>query len=287
MSDGIINSSTSANRFLYFFLFRDAVSFTLPDRSVGGTVTRVKDLVDRGFIYSGEVEGGTFKMVVSTTFEYVVTVEVPAEQALYELSLVDHDPTSDINSYVMRKVLYSVYEDMERNGYMSEDDAIVRSSGQGASLPVHRDHRRLQGETDFNPDGISTIELMLVYTPQAAAAAGGESQMRLLCDMAVDDFNVALDSSGITPQVTVTLLCCEPVASGYVESSFSSMLMQMRTFDSIPLENGMKLSERRDALHADAAHLLVANRASCGMGSYSYNANTDGFSVGNYDTTVL
>ena len=162
---------------------------------------------------------------------------------------------------------------------MAEADEVARTDQQGPVLQGHARNKALKA-TDYVPIGPNVLDLMIIYTPEARAAAGGTSAISDRCVMAVESFNQALEDSDV--DLTVNMKYCGAIEESYVEdASFSIMLYQMR-IDAITLSDGSTLDEKRDTLAADVVHLFVNNDEYCGIGSYNYDANTDGLSVGNF-----
>ena len=69
------------------------------------------------------------------------------------------------------------------------------------SVPASEGERPLlAGDTTSMDDG-SMIDLMVVYTAQTRAAAGGSTSMNSQVDLAVADLNAAYTNSGINPRM--------------------------------------------------------------------------------------
>ena len=132
----------------------------------------------------------------------------------------------------------------------------------------------------------STIDVMVVFTPQAKTAWGGVAQSKSFIATAITNFNTALQNSGV-PNVTINLVYCEEIP--YVESGdINTDLLRFRTEDDTFMDEVKTL---RSSYGADLCALITSTPTNtCGLGylnnnNVNYSANA-GFSVGIYSCVV-
>jgi hypothetical protein len=108
-------------------------------------------------------------------------------------------------------------------------------------------------------DDGSVIDVMVVYTPAARAAAGGSAAMEALITLAETETNIAYDNSEIIPDLSV--VHTEEVA--YLESgSFETDLTRLAAAGDGFMDNVHAL---RDAHSADLVKLIVETGDACGL----------------------
>lgn len=123
-------------------------------------------------------------------------------------------------------------------------------------------------------DSASVIDVMVVYTPSARAAAGGTTAMNALVDLAVSESNTGYTNSGVSPKLRL-------VYKGeitYTETGFSNALNQITATNDGKMDNVHSL---RDSYGADVVSLLINDSSSCGLGWLNSSATT-AFSVAHY-----
>jgi hypothetical protein len=119
-------------------------------------------------------------------------------------------------------------------------------------------------------DDGSTVDVMVVYTPAARAAAGGSAAMNALIDLAVSETNMAYSRSGVIPRVR--LVHAEEVA--YTESgTFLTDLDRLRNPSDGFMDNVHPL---RNAHGADLVSLIIEGTSLCGI-AYLMLAQSNAF----------
>lgn len=104
----------------------------------------------------------------------------------------------------------------------------------------------------------SAIDILIVYTPDAAAAAGGVAAIETLANDSIAELNAAFGASNVP--TTAVLVGVEALSQN--ESGDSSTdLARLRSPDDAWFPEAHTL---RDALHADLVSMFVANSDVCG-----------------------
>lgn len=107
-------------------------------------------------------------------------------------------------------------------------------------------------------DSGARIDVLVVYTPAARAAAGGATAMQSLIDLAVAETNQSYQNSGITPRVRLV----HTAEVSYTEAGFSTDLNRLQGASDGFVDNVHAL---RDQYGADAVAMIVESSTSCGI----------------------
>ncbi len=105
-----------------------------------------------------------------------------------------------------------------------------------------------------NDDG-SIIDVLVVYTPQAEAGAGGTNQIAAVAQSAVDAMNASLINSGVPTMINLA----HTVLVNYNDSGDSSTDLQF-------VRNSAEVAALRDIHRADMVSLIVNSTDACGRG---------------------
>ena len=173
-----------------------------------GTVLKTtrfcNELVGDATVITGELDKGTFKMAISKDSTYLVNLDYPTDRTYYELRLTNAINNDSFRNYTMTKVPYTFYEEIREQGVNHAekksyhyDDNYDDSYDDYAGLAFDQTTLR-DAPTDFNENGPNYLDLMIIYTYEALSAAGSGDQMANVCIKAVDDFNEALNTSGVS-----------------------------------------------------------------------------------------
>jgi hypothetical protein len=110
------------------------------------------------------------------------------------------------------------------------------------------------------PGGLPTVDVLVVYTPEARTAAGGQSSILATIDLAVLETNQAYANSGINYRVELV----KAVEVAYTEvTSFSAMLGALRNPTDGVLD---EVHDLRDMYGADMVSMIVGGSQYCGLG---------------------
>ena len=132
----------------------------------------------------------------------------------------------------------------------------------------------------------TTIDVMVVFTPQAKTAWGGVAQSKSFITTAITNFNTALQNSGVS-NVTINLVYSEEIP--YVESgNISTDLARFRTENDTFLD---EVAGLRTAYGADLCALVTSTPTNtCGLGNLNTNpanySSAAAYSVGLYNCIV-
>lgn len=112
----------------------------------------------------------------------------------------------------------------------------------------------------------SQVDVLVVYTPQARASAGGQAAMEALIQLAVLESNTIYANS----QASVQLRLVHTDEVAYTETgSFTTELMRLQS----PTDGYLDaVHTLRNTYGADAVSLIVDESASCGLGYVMTNA---------------
>lgn len=117
-------------------------------------------------------------------------------------------------------------------------------------------------------DDGSQIDVMVLYTPAARAAAGGPSQMQALVNLAVAETNQAYQNSGVTPRLNLV----HTAEISYTESgNFNTDLTRLQGTSDGYMDN---IHALRDTYHADLVSLIIEDTQYCGLGYFMDTAST-------------
>ena len=137
------------------------------------------------------------------------------------------------------------------------------------------------------PEGVPTVDVLVVYTAAARAAAGGEASILATIDLAVLETNQAYANSGINYQLALV----KAAEVNYAEvPSFSTMLSSLRNQGDGVLDEVHGL---RDMYGADLVSMIVGGSQYCGLGylmsnpgagfqSYAFSVVARGCATGYY-----
>ncbi|MEO5803060.1 MAG: M12 family metallo-peptidase [Verrucomicrobiota bacterium] len=130
-------------------------------------------------------------------------------------------------------------------------------------------------------DAANLIDVMVVYTAEARAAAGGTSAMQALINLAVNESNTAYQQSLITPRIR---LVYQGEISYSESGSFDTDLNRLTN----PTDGFLDAVQGlRNTYGADLVSLWVDNSEYCGLGwlmsSLSPSFESQGFSACNWD----
>ena len=169
---------------------------------------------------------------------------------------------------------YAIRE-IDQGSYPDEEEKLPPAAGPAASDAA-------RGAAALADDG-STIDVMVLYTPSARAAAGGVAAMQALIALAFSETNQGYAQSGVIQRFR--LVHAQEVA--YVEdtgsSGFNTALGNLQN----PSDGVMdEIHALRNQYGADIVSLLINNGWYCGLGylmtSTSWNFAANAFNVVDY-----
>ncbi|MFN7139282.1 MAG: M12 family metallo-peptidase [Limisphaerales bacterium] len=227
-----------------------------PDRTFIGNVEGVELRSDSDYTLIGHLEGEEYSSFVAVVSGEVVMMNIrPGREGLYQVRYVEGD------LHVVHKIDETQFPPCETGPAQAIDAAPVAAKGKG----------------DPTADAGNVIDVMVVYTPSARAAAGGTSAIQALINLAITESNTAYQQSLINPRLR--LVYVGEIA--YTEAStFSQDLTRLQN----PSDGYMDEVHTLRNLHgADMVSLWVNNSASCGIG-YLMNTLSSGFEAYAFST---
>ncbi len=178
----------------------DALSLNLfDDVSLVGVVSRIGYRGPARYNCAGSIVGepnGTFTLVLANEV-MVANIHVP-----------------ELGSYQIRYVGDGVHVVQQIDDSQSLPcGGVVEAERDSAAVPATPGTRRIASSDDG-----SVIDLLVAYTPEARAGAGGTAAMEAMIDLLVLDTNIAFENSGIYTSIRLVYRG----ETDYVESNSAS-----------------------------------------------------------------
>ncbi|MCP4689607.1 MAG: PKD domain-containing protein [Desulfobacterales bacterium] len=161
-------SEASVSEVLYLNLFDDVHLWAVNDRT--------KTLAGEGMVWFGNIEGEYRGQAVLVFKEGLLVGNIALEDAFYQIRY-------DGGGY------HSIRE-IDQGAFPPGADSLIP--------PAEPEQEFLAAPDGVAGDDGSTVDLMVVYTPQARSAAGGASAIEATIDLAVAESNQSYENSGIT-----------------------------------------------------------------------------------------
>ncbi|MCP4895490.1 MAG: hypothetical protein GY906_00820 [bacterium] len=123
------------------------------------------------------------------------------------------------------------------------------------------------------PDTCQEILVLVPYSPEARAAAGGTAAIQNLVALAVTETNQSYVNSGLTQRIALAYTL--ETLPGDATNNFNTDLNALRVLTDGVFEN---VDEAREDYNADVVGLIIENSSSCGLG-YLNSSEATAFSV--------
>lgn len=233
----------------------DSLSLNLfDDVSLVGLVSRIEYRGPASYNCAGSIVGepnGTFTLVLAN--------EV----------MVANIYVTGLGSYQIRYVGDGVHVVQQIDDSQSMPCGGVIEAERGpAAMPARSGTRRIAAADDG-----SVIDLLVVYTPEARAGAGGTAAMEAVVDLLVLETNIAFENSGIYTSIRLVYRG----ETDYVESHDAvTEVTRLRQVADGHMDDVHVL---RDQYGADLVSLLVNDFNACGIGYLGVSSAALGFSV--------
>ncbi|RME38524.1 MAG: hypothetical protein D6788_07280 [Planctomycetota bacterium] len=165
---------------------------------------------------------------------------------------------------------------------VTQKHVIRAPAGQAANAPPKNDFPKWETDGEpSSPQGSSTIDVLVLYTPSARDAAGGRDAINALCQLAVDQANGIYDNSGIIHNMRLVWRR----SISYTESGTHDTDLDRLTATN---DGFLDLAHTyRDQVDADVVTLLINDSSACGlgwvMGSVSNSFKTRAFNTVHWD----
>ncbi|HJW86181.1 MAG TPA: M12 family metallo-peptidase [Candidatus Brocadiaceae bacterium] len=231
------------------------------DVSFKAVLKTVKRVSPKGFAYVGKLQGVGLSSVTMVVEDGLIAANIVFPGGAYQVRYAGGG-------------VHVVYE-VDHSAYPPEAEPIP------ADLPADAGTDDVSAEAVTLVKG-SQIEVLVVYTDDARAAAGGTTAMNTLINLAITETNTSYTNSGITQRVR--LAHAEEVS--YDESGFNwnTTLSRLTNTSDGFIDNVHTL---RDTYKADEVVLLVADNGYCGMAwlmtTVSNAFKTKAFALVNWD----
>jgi Calx-beta domain/Metallo-peptidase family M12/Divergent InlB B-repeat domain len=267
--------SNAIDTVLRFNFFDDAPILVKIDRSESISVGE-----KTGVAYYGSVPGVPFSSATIVEINGVIAGNVRALSQQYQIRYRED------TGHEVREVDASVFRDHDRATYANfQRKEEARQKGDvgyqlGIVTPQVKAARIKNSPTTQRDDG-STIDVMVVYTPQALAAAGGLAGMESRIALAGTETNETYANSNVKQRVRIVF---SAVVSFNDTGNISDDLTKLRSTTDGILDEVHPL---RDAYGADAVSLWVSNAGNlCGIG-YLMSTESSGFAGSAFNVVAL
>lgn len=244
----VASAAVDGNATLTLNLFDD-VTFT-------ATLDHTEALANGGYAWVGRLAGIEFSQVVLVVIEGVTSGSITLPGANYQIR---SDPNGfhlihEINDAALPPDLH-----LPPSATDSIPDDIITSA-------------------DVQADDGSVVDVLVLYTDDARAAAGSVTAIDTLISQSIVQTNNAFSNS----QVNTQLRLVHSAEVNYTEAGFDTDLDRLAGTTDGFLNEAHTL---RDQYGADLVTLLVAQRSACGI-AFVGNSPQYGFSVINYDCSA-
>ncbi|MBF8277158.1 MAG: Binding protein, N-terminal [Candidatus Brocadiaceae bacterium] len=240
----------------------DALELNLfNDVSFKAVLKTVKKVSPKGFVYVGKLKGVALSSVTMVVEDGLMAANIVFPGGAYQVRYAGGG--------------VHVVCEVDHSAYPPEAEPIP------ADLPADAGTDGVSAEEVVFGKG-SQIDVLVVYTDDARAAAGGTTAMNTLINLAITETNTCYTNSGITQRVH--LVHAEEVS--YDESGFNwnTTLSRLTNTSDGFIDNVHTL---RDTYKADEVVLLVADNGYCGlawlMTTVSNSFKTNAFALVNWD----
>jgi len=217
------------------------------DLAYNAVVDRIDPAVG-GFTWVGHIPGFDLSTVTLATVDGVVSGGVVMPEA----------------AYTIRYVGGGVHEvaQIDQATFLPEANPVAVSVGGAAATAAPR------GAVVVG-DSASTIDVMVLFTPAAAAEAGGTSSIRALINQGISDANTSYSNSGIAQRLNPVYI--GEVAYTEVPSDPNDLSHTGITKDLYNLQGGAGalsgVADFRNGYGADTVSLIIRNATDyCGIG---------------------
>lgn len=138
---------------------------------------------------------------------------------------------------------------------MLNTDAFDDCDGEEDIKHIIDNNDSKNNQKNNNRGGVPSIDVMVLYTPQARDAAGGAAQIEAVAQAAVDAMNISFTNSQVTGQVNLSY-------TGFINYNDSG-----DSGDDLEwVANDSQVALLRNAFGADLVALFVNNIGGCGRG---------------------
>ena len=200
----------------------------------------------------GDIEGIPYSHVVFTERDGTVSGLINAVSSTYRLR------TAEAGTYLLER--------MAPDASRRDSEPPIGARGLGQTLGP-----------EAVPDSASTIDVLMLYTPNARAQAGGVAQIQAVASQVISDSNTIFSRSNITPRLRLA------GTAEFALTEASTMASDLNQFTDSTTARGL-----RDTYRADIVQLLESSPDTtvCGLGwllTSLSSSNFDAYSVVDVD----
>jgi hypothetical protein len=207
------------------------------DMALTAILERLEERSPHDFTWVGRVEGDNHSHVTLVVKDQVIVGNIRLPKALYQVRYAGH------GRHIISEHTY--------------EDPFPHQDPIPVALPAHAPP---QGHDALLADDGLTIDLLVVYTAAARAAAQGTTAMQALIELAVSETNTSYDNSDVAQRLR--LVRTAEVAYTETGDMFKDLERLRQPADGF-MDNVHTL---RDTSGADVVALLVERASYCGLG---------------------
>jgi peptidyl-Asp metalloendopeptidase len=160
--------------------------------------------------------------------------------------------------------------------YVGNDVYAIQEIDQAAfpqemePIPVdnYEDKSNRNAKIELASGDCSKITVLVAYSPEARAAAGGTSAIQATISLAVAETNQSYINSGLNQRIN--LVHTMETSAGEAANSFSIDLNALQNLSDGIFDN---VDAARETYYADCVGLIIENASSCGLGYLNANAS--------------
>lgn len=202
---------------------------------------------------------GNVRLDNSPNHQYEIRPYAEGFPHLFTLSLIDVSARYD-------------FGEGEGDALSGSGRRMMRGVADSAESDGRRAGRRLSASGGHQPDSDDILDVGVLWTPEAQAAAGGAAGMTNLVNLAIDESNAILKNSDVSLRVRLASarLVADPAYVEPSEDAFPTMFWNLVEQDDgvFDVDTGKRYTEG-----ADVTVLLVDDGSYCGVGGQLSVAN--------------
>ena len=226
------------------------------DLSFQAVINKKENTLEGGFVLSGYLENSLEGRITIVSTNGVISAILTDYTKQYQLKL-------------NRSGQYQ-FEEIDQSFFPNEMEPVIPQN------PV-LDQNSFDSETTTELDSGATIDLMVVYTDDARLAAGGQTNMVNLINLAVSETNTGYERSNIIQRMNL-VHTAEVTYADNSSFNWNTALNNLTNSDSVIDE----VRTWRDTYGADLVVMIVNNTTYCGIGwlmTPTYTYDSVGFSI--------
>ena len=231
---------------------------------IHGTVPPVEGIS----LVSGTFSAGVYDNVISANIQYPGNIQfelrpvsifqdgINNPNLLNRVNMTEKYYSKEMNDFdFMRKKLRGSF--YKNRGVQERDNYISKKYIRSESLS----------------SGTARLKILVLYTKQVVNACPGENCILSQITLAIGNYNVALKNSLVDMTVDYVAERIQEYDTYIENADMGNIFSQLGSVIS---------TDRRYLLGCHAVHITTTNSQYCGLGSYAFNGQTNGYSVSFY-----